>query len=258
MVREAAQMPYAVNQGVLIHYRIEGDGQPLVLQHGFTDSLETWYETGYVEGLKTDYRLILIDARGHGASDKSHESDAYGRERNVDDITSVLDDLDIPRAHYFGYSMGGVIGFAFARYAPERVHSLVIGVGSPYPQSQAGPDRMLEALKQGAEAIPSLWDAPLPPAVKDRLVKNDVEALIALPTKALQSPGFAEILPTMTMPCLLFAGEDDPNYAKNKECIRSMPNVTFFSLPGLGHVDVLFRSDLVLPHIAQFLAKATR
>jgi pimeloyl-ACP methyl ester carboxylesterase len=49
-------MPYAVNQGVRIHYRIEGDGQPLVLQHGFTDSLETWYETGYVEGLKTDYR----------------------------------------------------------------------------------------------------------------------------------------------------------------------------------------------------------
>ena len=65
-------MPYAVNQGVRIHYRIEGDGQPLVLQHGFTDSLETWYETGYVEGPKTDYRLILIDARGHGASDKLH------------------------------------------------------------------------------------------------------------------------------------------------------------------------------------------
>jgi pimeloyl-ACP methyl ester carboxylesterase len=167
-------MPYAVNQGVRIHYRIEGDGQPLVLQHGFTDSLETWYQTGYVEGLRPHYRLILIDARGHGASDKPHEPDAYDRERNVEDISTVLDDLDIPRAHYFRYSMGGGIGFAIARYAPERVPSLVIGGGSPYPQSQAGPDRMLEALKHGAEAIPSLWDAPLPPAVKDRLVKNDV------------------------------------------------------------------------------------
>jgi pimeloyl-ACP methyl ester carboxylesterase len=165
-----------------------------------------------------------------------------------------LDDLDIPRAHYFGYSMGGRIGFAIARYAPQRGHSLILGGGSPYPQSQAGPDRMLEALKQGAEAIPSLWDAPLPTAVKDRLVKNDVEALIALRTKALQHPGFAEILPTMTMPSLLFAGEDDPVYAENVECSRSMRNVTFFSLPGLGHVDALFRSDLVLPHIRQFLA----
>jgi len=251
-------MPYAVNQGVRIHYQVEGDGQPLVLQHGFTDSLETWYDLGYVEALKQDYRLILIDARGHGASDKPHEPDAYDRQRNVEDIAAVLDDLNIPQAHYFGYSMGGRIAFAIARYAPERVHSLIIGGGSPYPQSRRGrrigSDRMLEALKQGAEAIPSVWGVPVPPTVRARLVKNDVEALIAVRTKSLQSASFAEILPTMTMPCLLFAGEKDPAYAENKECIRSMPNVTVFSLPGLGHADAFFRSDLVLPHVMQFLA----
>jgi len=250
-------MPYAVNQDVRIHYQIEGDGQPLVLQHGFTDSLETWYEVGYVEGLKTQYRLILIDARGHGASDKPHEPDAYDIERNVADITAVLDDLGIPGAHYFGYSMGGGIGFAFARYAPERVHSLIIGGGNPYPASQSGPDRWLEVLKQGAEAIPSVWSAPLPPGLKARLVRNDAEALIARRTKGLQSAGFAEILPTMTMPCLLFAGEDDPAYADNQKCVRSMPIVSFFSLPGLSHAAAFFRSDLVLPHVSQFLAKAS-
>src|ERR1700730_9274483 len=235
-------MPYSVNQGVRIHYRTEGEGQPLVLQHEFTDSLETWYDTGYVEGLKPHYRLILIDARGHGASDKPHQPDAYERERNVADITTVLDDLDIPRAHYFGYSMGGRIGFAIARYAPERVNSLIIGGGSPYPHSQAGADRMIETLKHGAKAIPSIWGVPVPPAVSARLVKNDADAMIACRTKALQSAGYAEILPTMTMPCLLFAGEDDPVYAENKQCVRSMPEVTFFSLPGLGHADTFFRS----------------
>jgi pimeloyl-ACP methyl ester carboxylesterase len=251
-------MPYAVNQGVRIYYRIEGDGQPLVLQHGFTDSLETWYDLGYVEALKPQYRLILMDARGHGASDKLHEPDAYDRERNVADITTVLDDLDIPRAYYFGYSMGAGIDFAMARYAPERVRSLILGGGSPYPPSQAGPDRMLEALKQGAEAIPSIWGVPMPPAVRARLVKNDAEALIACRTKGLQSAGFAEILPTMKMPCLLFAGEDDPVCAAIKECTAIVPNVTFFSLPGLGHPDTFFRSDLVLPHITQFLATVNR
>jgi len=246
-------MSYAVNRGVRIHYQIEGEGQPLVLQHGFTDSLETWYELGYVDGLKPHYRLILIDARGHGASDKPHEPDAYDWQRSVADIATVLDDLDIPRAHYFGYSMGGKIGFAIARYAPERVHSLIIGGGSAYALSHTGPDRMLEALKQGADAIPSIWSAPVPATIRARLVKNDVEALIAVRTKALQHPGFAEILPTMTMRCLLFAGEDDPIFAESKECVRSMPNVTFFSLSGLGHIDALFRSELVLPHVRQFL-----
>jgi pimeloyl-ACP methyl ester carboxylesterase len=150
------------------------------------------------------------------------------------------------------------MGFAIARYAPERVHSLIIGGGSPYAFPQTGPDWALEALKQGAEAIPSLWDAPLPAAVRARLLENEVEALIALRTKVLQSPGFTEILPTMTMPCLLFAGENDPIYAENKECVHTMPNVTFFSLPGLGHADALFRSDLVLPHVMEFLATVNR
>jgi pimeloyl-ACP methyl ester carboxylesterase len=251
-------MPYSINRGVRIHYRVEGEGQPLVLQHGFTDSLETWYDLGYVEALKSNYRLILIDARGHGASDKPHEPDAYERERNVADISSVLDDLNIPRAHYFGYSMGGRIGFAIARYAPERVHSLILGGGSPYPQSQAGPDRMLQALRQGADAILAIWGVPVPPAVRARLVKNDVEALIALRTKALQSPSLAEVLPTMTLPCLLYAGEDDPVCAVNKECAAVMSNVTFFSLPGLGHADTFFRSDLVLPRVTEFLVTVNR
>jgi pimeloyl-ACP methyl ester carboxylesterase len=58
----------------------------------------------------------------------------------------------------------------------------------------------------------------------------------------------------MTLPSLLFAGEDDPICAENKECAGAMPNVTFFSLPGLGHADAFFRSDLVLPRVTQFLA----
>jgi pimeloyl-ACP methyl ester carboxylesterase len=70
--------------------------------------------------------------------------------------------------------------------------------------------------------------------------------------------GFAEILPTMTMPCLLFAGEVDPVCAENRECVGSMPNATFFSVPALGHADTFFRSDLVLPRLTQFLATVSQ
>ena len=89
-------MPFANNNGIRIHYEIEGTGVPLILQHGFTDSLESWYENGYVETLKRDYGLILVDARGHGASDKPHETSAYAMERRTADILAVLRDLDIP------------------------------------------------------------------------------------------------------------------------------------------------------------------
>ena len=68
-------MPYINNNGIRIHYQVDGvkQGPPLVLLHGTTQSLGDWYELGWVEGLKSDYRLILIDLRGLGHSDKPHE-----------------------------------------------------------------------------------------------------------------------------------------------------------------------------------------
>ena len=60
-------MPHANHRGVRNHYQVEGEGPPLVLQHGFTHSLRRWYLHGYVEALREDHRLILVDARGHGS-----------------------------------------------------------------------------------------------------------------------------------------------------------------------------------------------
>jgi pimeloyl-ACP methyl ester carboxylesterase len=60
-------MPYTENHGVRIHYRVVGAGKPLVLHHGFTESIEDWSECGYVDALQSEHELILIDARGHGA-----------------------------------------------------------------------------------------------------------------------------------------------------------------------------------------------
>lgn len=70
-------MPHANHRGVRNHYQVEGEGPPLVLQHGFTHSLRRWYLHGYVEALREDHRLILVDARGHGSSDKPHDPSAY-------------------------------------------------------------------------------------------------------------------------------------------------------------------------------------
>ena len=59
-------MPRVDNKGISIHYRVEGDGPPLVVLHGITNSSETWYERSYVAALTPTYRLILMDARGTG------------------------------------------------------------------------------------------------------------------------------------------------------------------------------------------------
>ena len=105
-------------------------------------------------------------------------------------------------------------------------------------------------------AFVQVWEqqGPVAPTLRTRLLANDVEAMIAYRVKRLEHPGFTEVLPTMTMPCLLYVGEADTRYAGVKACKADMPNVTFVSLPGLNHVEGFFRRDLVLPHITQFLA----
>jgi pimeloyl-ACP methyl ester carboxylesterase len=94
-------MPYVTNQGVHIYYEVVGEGPYLVLLHGGLSNLKAWYDTAYLKTLNKDYRLVLIDIRGHGASDKPHDSKAYEMKLLVDDITVVLDDLNVDKAHFF-------------------------------------------------------------------------------------------------------------------------------------------------------------
>ena len=71
-------MPYVNNQGTRIHYEVEGSGPPLVLHHGFSLDRRSWLVSeNWLEALKTDYRLILMDTRGHGDSDKPRDPEAY-------------------------------------------------------------------------------------------------------------------------------------------------------------------------------------
>jgi pimeloyl-ACP methyl ester carboxylesterase len=196
----------------------------------------------------------VVDARGHGVSDKPHDPTAYTHSLLVTDLIAVLDDLTIPTAHFLGYSMGGRIGFAIAKYAPERFSSLLIGGAHPYQRNQEQLDARLQLVTQGPESIVALWEEAVSPALKARLLANDGEALAASWIGRMGGPGLEEVLPTMHMPCLLFVGEADDAYAGVKECVKHMPNVTFVSLPGLKHAETFFRSDLVLPQVMKFLA----
>lgn len=149
-------MAFVVNLGMRIHYEVEGQGFPLVIQHGYSDSMQTWYELGYVDALKRAHLVILVDARGHGASDKPHDTSAYAKDRQAADVVGVLDELQIQRANYWGYSMGGRIGFALAQYAPERFRCFVLGGAAGDGRSRIG-DGFRKAMREGGvSAIPGL------------------------------------------------------------------------------------------------------
>ena len=257
-------MPRVDNKGISIHYRVEGNGPPLVLGHGITDSSEVFYERGYVAALKPKYRLVLIDARGHGQSDKPHDPPSYAPEKFASDIVAVLDDLGMKTATYWGYSMGGRMGFALARHALDRVACFVIGgaaaSGASAYSTKPGKkeDPMITAFCAGPTEVIKLWGEEwVTPPLRERLLTNDPAALIACTQQRLVTGGFHDVVRTIAVPTLLYAGSADPIHDAARQSASEIPGAQFVSLAGLNHPAALCRSDLVLPHVEPFLAKAT-
>ena len=248
-------MAYANSNGVRIRYEIEGSAPPLVLHIGFMGALEDWADAGYVGALQDRYRLIMIDPRGQGQSDKPHDPAAYALPLRVADVAAVLDALTIRHAHYFGYSMGGWIGFGLAKYAPERVRTLILGGAHPYAEPlQARQTIMNQGLDAFIAASERFLGCHMTPTLRARLMATDLHALRA---QTHDRSSIADVLPRMAMPCLLFAGETEPRLPDVQMCMQHIPNVTFFVVPGCDHMGAWARSDLVLPHVTTFLAQYT-
>jgi pimeloyl-ACP methyl ester carboxylesterase len=244
--------------------------------HGGFVSLEIHYSIGLVEALRDRYRLIMIDARGHGKSDKPHEPESYRMDLRVGDVTSVLDDLGISKAHYFGYSMGGRTCFGIAKYAPERSTSLIIGASDANDPDPAHPskrsEQMIRDLHEGRAtwvlAVRATVQAEMRTAQKPSLVEAfepmilqsefDPEAYIASWTWGQKEClRMADVLPHLTVPCLLLVGGADASFEGARAATQLIPNARFISFPGLKHIETMMRLDLVLPPILAFLSQVT-
>jgi pimeloyl-ACP methyl ester carboxylesterase len=121
--------------GVRIAYDIAGEGAPIFLVHGFGASrVQNWRAPGWYETLTgAGYRVIALDCRGHGESDKPHDSAFYGESRMASDIALVMEATGYASAFVMGYSMGGSLTIRLMNDQPQRARAAVIGgVGANY------------------------------------------------------------------------------------------------------------------------------
>ena len=246
-------MPFADNKGVKIHYEVEGEGDPIVLVHGFSQNMHHWVNLRYVAALVPNYECILVDARGHGRSDKPHDPAAYAMQEKVDDIIAILNDLDVHRAHFWGYAMGGVMGLGVATLGGDRFKSVVVGGAAPGPQP-------LERFQELAGLLENSMDPYLQtiaPELRFGVRNNDHEALRATAIASAADPEFS--LEMTIAPVLVYNGTDDPLVERARAAAEKTPPIVHYAeLPGLDHRMGFQRSDVVLPIVLPFLSKASR
>lgn len=254
-------MPYASNNETYIHYHIEGQGQPIVMLHGWSDSLVDWYTNGYVDSLKAHFQLILIDTRGHGYSDKPQVCQSYVMDNLVADVIAVLDHAGLDKAICWGYSMGGRVGFALAAKVAKRFIAFIVGGINPnndYPKrfftrSKAVSGGMTPYLA----AVESKWGRMRDEARRDRFLANDAVALSALTEALGYSAGMGQHLSGLKKPVLMYVGQEDPIHGRAQQFADASPRISFVSLSGLNHASSFERRDLVIPRVLAFLSNRT-
>ncbi len=142
-ITHRAEGAYFESNGVRIHHTVEGDGEALILLHGFAANADlNWRVPGITRRLRRDFTVIATDHRGHGLSGKPHGKDAYGKEM-AEDVIRLMDHLEIRQAHLVGYSMGGFVALHLLATHPERFLSgAVCAAGWERPEGE----RMKELL----------------------------------------------------------------------------------------------------------------
>jgi pimeloyl-ACP methyl ester carboxylesterase len=254
-------MPYAINgsDGTRAYFEDEGgEGAPVVCHGGFLDSVPDVRESDIARALPgEEFRVIYVDHRGLGRSDKPHDPAAYAMPLRVGDTVAVLDELGIERAHFVGKSWGGRLGFGIGEHAPDRVLSLVIGGNQPY----AWPDSPLvgvvtEALRVAREegtvgplvrAFEDFWGVAFPDAQRARWLGNDPAALAAAWSAALAEGPISQDLGRWRVPCLIFIGDVDVDFLDGaRRAAEEIPNAELLVLGEADHYAAHMSQDEVV------------
>jgi pimeloyl-ACP methyl ester carboxylesterase len=258
--------PFFDSAGVPIHYTVTGneDGEPVVLIHGFTASIDRQWPA--VEGaLKKDHKVIAIDNRGHGGSGKPHDPKKYGIEM-IEDITRLLDHLKIEKAHIVGYSLGTFIALNFAVRHPERVLSVTAGGAGVADEGRTKFFLILaESLEKDRSIGPLIIaltpkDRPQPTpemikAVDDAILKvNDPKALAAVLRGAATKEWAIsdEQIKKIKAPVLALIGADDPLRPDVDKLKTLLPATRVVVIDKADHITAFMRPEFIAG-LKQFL-----
>jgi pimeloyl-ACP methyl ester carboxylesterase len=225
------------SDGVEIGYAAEGEGDPILLIHGFASNLKTnWGDTSWIEFLTGNgFRVIALDNRGHGASQKLYDPEAYSGPIMAEDARRLLDHLDIARADVMGYSMGARIAAFLTLAHPERVQSAIFaGLGANMIHGAGDPKPIAAALL--AEDPSAIAD---PNARAFRVFADQTKAdRRALAACIMASPDRipGSELGALRPPVLVAVGTEDAIAGPAKSLADVIPGAQALDIPGRDHM----------------------
>ncbi|HEY7229477.1 MAG TPA: alpha/beta hydrolase [Pseudolabrys sp.] len=230
-------MPSFRNGDVEIAYLDEGEGEPIVLVHGFASTKEVnWVQPGWITVLtRAGRRVIALDNRGHGKSSKLYEPSAYHSATMAGDVRALLDQLHIERADVMGYSMGARIAAFLTVGNPDRVRSVIFGgLGIRLVEGVGLPESIADALE-----APSLADVEDPTGYVFRTfaeqTRSDLRALAACIRGSRQTLSPTQV-GKIRVPVLIAVGTKDIVAGSAQALAALIPGAKALDIPDRDHM----------------------
>ncbi|UNK70964.1 alpha/beta fold hydrolase [Microbacterium sp. H1-D42] len=213
------------------------DAPMVVLVHGFASSTrDTWVLTGWARMLEREgYRVLGIDLRGHGASEKPHGVGGCTVRNMASDVESVLDTFLVDEAFYVGYSLGARVGWEVVQDLGDRIPRAVLGgVPDGIPLEHLDVEQVRRYI---ADATPVTDDRTRSYLdLTERVPGNDLEALLALALGLRDSRSIdPDPAHAPQQPVLFATGADDAVLEGSRHLASAAPQSTFFEIPGRHH-----------------------
>lgn len=245
-----------VSGDVTYAVEITGNGEPLLLLHGFTGNRETW--NFLVPLLRDRYTLIMVDIIGHGETVSPNNVQCYEMEQVAKDFKHILDELKLAKAHILGYSMGGRLALAFACLYPDYVQTLILESASPglnseeERESRRTNDAKLakQILDHGIETFVDKWEN-IALFASQKMLSSDKQAMIRKQRLGNTKSGLANSLlgmgtgsqnsywnelETLDFPVLLVTGELDQKFCQIAELMQKrLKRVDWKIINDVGH-----------------------
>lgn len=218
---------YTSFDGTKIWYQVKGAGELVVLVHGFIVNGESWKGTAlYPDLLKAGYRVITLDLRGNGKSDKSHNAASYANDAEAKDIMGLLSKLKIKKYSVIGYSRGSIIT-ARLLVLDNRVKKAVMGgMGTDFTDPE-WPRRKLFYRALSGDSVPEL--ASMVKYVKTSGLNQ--QSLALLQKEQPSTP--KEVLKKVQQPVLVICGSEDSDNGNAAELATLFTHGVYKSTPGV-------------------------
>ncbi|MFL4978262.1 MAG: alpha/beta fold hydrolase [Xanthobacteraceae bacterium] len=248
-------MPRFQHGSVEIAFLDEGEGQPIILVHGFASTKEVnWVQPGWVATLaRAGRRVIALDNRGHGESAKLYDPADYHTDTMAGDVLALMDHLRLDRVDAMGYSMGARICAFLAVKKPGRVRSLILGgLGIHLVDGVGLPESIADALE--AQSLDDVTDPQGRTfrAFADQ-TKSDRKALAACIRGSRQTLARDQAA-QIRVPVLIAVGTKDPVAGSAQALAELVPGAQALDIPGRDHMlavgDKVFKAGAL-----EFLAR---